>query len=166
MSNERNDMPEVMLQELPENLPDFTNWLSGMNGTPEGAAAGIIAALALMARNSEAGRACVLAADPSLPPSRVRFVEERLKGKEYLPQSYFAGTSPENGYRLPAPPLVVRFSTNPYSGDPSEGRVKLFVECSGADSPRPVTVVREAHGRWTAVEWSSLLLGIRPAAQS
>ena len=165
MSNERNSMTEVTLAEMPVDVQGFTRLLSGLNGTPEGAAAGIIAALSVMAGNRGAGRECVSAADPSLPGSRMRFVEERLQGREYLTQSYFAGTAPESGYRLQPGPLVIRFSTNPYSGDASQGRVKLFVQCSGADSPRPVTVARNAEGTWTAVEWSSLLLGVRPPAQ-
>ena len=59
----------------------------------------------------------------------------------------------------------MRFSTNPHSGDPAHGTVKLFVECSGADSPRPVTLKRDPDGRWAPVEWSSLLSGIRPPNQ-
>lgn len=157
-------MSEVVLKSIPEDSTRFEEMLQSLNGTPEGAGAGLIAALTVMTRDRETGRRCVSLADPSLPASRFRFVEERLSGKEYLPASYIAGALPENRYRLPEPPLVIRFSTNPYSGDPGSGRVKLFVQCSGADSPRPLTVVRGADGRWTAVEWSSLLTGIRPPA--
>ena len=50
--------------------------------------------------------------------------------------------------------------TNPYSGDASEGRLKVFVASSGAASPRPVTLQRNNRGLWKAVEWSSLTLGV------
>jgi hypothetical protein len=159
-------MPEVQLERIPADEEEFRKAAGPLGASPEGAAALLITGLAVMAANPEAGRKCVSAADPSLPGSRMRFVEERLRGKEYLPASYFSGTGPENGYALPRPPLVIRFSTNPHSGDPEGGRLKLFVECSGADSPRPVTVARDSVGRWTAVEWSSLLTGIRPPAHS
>ena len=158
-------MPDVILNDVPASFQQFTEQLHNLGESPEGAAAGVIIGLAVMARNRDMGKQCITAADPSLPASRLRFVEERLAGKDYLPCSYFIGTGPGNNYTPPEPPLVIRFSTNPYSGDPSDGRVKLFVECSGADSPRPVTVARGADGRWTAVEWSSLLTGIRPPAQ-
>jgi hypothetical protein len=158
-------MPDVILHDVPASFQQFTEQMRSLGESPEGAAAGVIIGLAVMARDKDLGKQCVTAADPSLPASRLRFVEERLAGKDYLPYSYIIGTRPENSYSPPEPPMVIRFSTNPYSGDPAGGRVKLFVECSGADSPRPVTVTRGADGRWTAAEWSSLLTGVRPPAQ-
>jgi len=158
-------MPDVVLHDVPTDASQFSEKLRTLGESPEGAAASVIIALALMAMDRELGRKCIAAADPSLPESRFRFVEERLEGKEYLPNSYILGTSPENRYLPQQPPLVMRFSTNPHSGDPAQGRVKLFVECSGADSPRPITVAKNREGRWTAVEWSSILSGIRPPVQ-
>lgn len=155
-------MPDVILHEVPADLAQFTGRLGTLEQTPEGAAAALIIALAIMATDRELGKKCIAAADPSLPSSRFRFVEERLEGREYLPNSYMLGSSPGNQYRPTHPPFVMRFTTNPHSGDPSQGRVKLFVECSGADSPRPITVEKNRDGRWTAVEWSSILTGIRP----
>jgi len=158
-------MPDVVLHDVPTDASQFSEKLRTLGESPEGAAASVIIALALMAMDRELGRKCIAAADPSLPESRFRFVEERLEGKEYLPNSYILGTSPENRYLPQQPPLVMRFSTNPHSGDPAQGRVKLFVECSGADSPRPITVEKNREGLWTAVEWSSILSGIRPPVQ-
>jgi hypothetical protein len=159
-------MPDVSLDAIPEDFQQFSGRLESLCEHPEGAAAGVILALAVLAMDRQLGRQCVQAAAPSLPASRFRFVEERLAGNEYLPRSYFLGTRPENGYQHGELPIVMRFSTNPYSGDPAQGRVKLFVECSGADSPRPITVERNDSGQWRAVEWSSLLSGIRPPAPS
>ncbi len=158
-------MPDVSLSAIPEDLPQFLALLDQLRERPEGAAAGVILALALLATDRELGRRCLEAAAPALPASRFRFVEERLAGQEYLPSSYLLGTHPENGYRPGEMPILMRFSTNPYSGDPAQGTVKLFVECSGADSPRPVTLKRDPDGRWAPVEWSSLLSGIRPPNQ-
>lgn len=158
-------MPDVTLHDVPTDTGQFNERLRTLGETPEGAAAAVIIGLALMAMDRELGRKCIAAADPSLPASRLRFVEERLEGKEYLPNSYILGTSPENRYLPQQPPLVIRFTTNPHSGDPAQGRLKLFVECSGADSPRPITVERNKDGMWTAVEWSSILSGIRPPVQ-
>ncbi len=158
-------MADVILHDLPMDFEQFIAKLSTLGQSPEGAASAVVIGLGLMVRDRELGRKCISAADPSLPPARFRFVAERLEGKEYLPNSYILGTSPENRYQPLHPPLVIRFSTNPHSGDPSEGRVKLFIECSGADSPRPITVEKNKDGMWTAVEWSSLLTGIRPPVQ-
>jgi hypothetical protein len=158
-------MSEVILNDVPMDFPAFTEKLSSLSLSPEGAAAAVIIGLALMAMDRELGWKCIQASDPSIPDSKLRFVLDRLEGKEYLPNSYIVGTSPENRYRPKQPPLVIRFSTDTPGGDQTTGRVKLFVECTGADSPRPVTVASGADGKWTVTEWSSLLSGIRPPVQ-
>lgn len=155
-------MSDMILDDVPMTVTGFTEKLASLSGSPEGAATAVILGIALMAIDRELGWSCLRVADPTLGSSRRRFVEERLDGREYLPNSYIVGTSPENRYRPQQPPLVIRFSGDPRNADPASDRVKLFVECSGADSPRPVTMTRGTDGKWTATEWSSLLTGIRP----
>ncbi len=36
------------------------------------------------------------------------------------------------------------------------------MDCTGAATPRPVTLKRNDRGVWKAYEWSSLLVGVRP----
>ena len=86
---------------------------------------------------------------------------KRLQEKPYLARSYFQGTTPENGYRIPADRLAVDIKPDPV-GNAGPDRVKLFVVCSGADSPRPMTLARNDQGRWKVAEASSLFVGIRP----
>ena len=88
-------------------------------------------------------------------------IDAQLRRMSYLPRSYIAGTGPDNGYRLPASPYELQFSGNPYSGTVASGEYKVFVACSGAERPRPVTVRRNDKGIWKAYEWSSLLVGIQ-----
>jgi hypothetical protein len=45
----------------------------------------------------------------------------------HLPRSHFQGATPENGYQLPPPPYVCRFSYNPYSGEADGDGFKAFV---------------------------------------
>ena len=85
---------------------------------------------------------------------------KRLKEKPYLARSYFQGTSPENGYQLSELPYNVIVHPDP-RGPSSPGRVKFFIPCSGADSPRPITL-KEDGGAWKVSEASSLFVGIRP----
>jgi hypothetical protein len=75
--------------------------------------------------------------------------------------SYFAGTGPANGYEIPDI-LEIELTTNQYSGNAEDGKQKFFVSCSGAASPRPVTVKQRADGSWFPHEWSSLVTGIIP----
>ena len=46
----------------------------------------------------------------------IQFINERLRSKEYLPYSYFEGTSPQNCYKS-LKPYIVKISTVPTSFD-------------------------------------------------
>lgn len=168
-------MGEIAIDRIPSTLAEFTGLQAALPGSPEGAAAAFIVALLVYSRDSVVGEACLAAA---VHHSRLSAGGERLRqmdlalirtqvyGKPQLVQSYFRGTSPAQGYKLPAFPLGLEFSTNPYSGSAEEGEVKLFVPSSGADSPRPLRVRLDESllpAAWRAVEWSSLLVGIRAA---
>lgn len=61
---------------------------------------------------------------------------------------------------MPAPPYEIACSGNPHSGDAAASGVTVFVACSGAKTPRPVTMRRDDQGIWKAEEWSSLIVGI------
>lgn len=75
-----------------------------------------------------------------------QFLKDRFRGKEYLMRSFFAGSSPENNY-TPSMPYRVVVSENPYSRSQlAEGYLTLYVNCSGADSPRPLKL-RKNHLR-------------------
>jgi hypothetical protein len=92
-------------------------------------------------------------------------IRTQIVGREYLPRSYVSGTEPANGYSVGSPPYEVQCVRNPHSGDPASGRCKVFVVSSGADSPRPVTLAVNDSGIWKAIEWSSLLVGVRSPIQ-
>jgi hypothetical protein len=135
----------------------------------------MIIALLLYARDEAVGLQCLAAAITQqrlqegsggyegweLHVRSRQLIQSQMARQPYMPRSYFAGTAPEQGYELPAPPHDVQFSANPYSGDPESGHYKVFVVSSGADSPRPVTVSRNPSGIWQAYEWSSLLVGVK-----
>ena len=79
-----------------------------------------------------------------------------------LSNGYWKGAEPSNGY-TPSLPLTVETYTNPYSGDESTGKLKLFVATRGASSFRPVSVEKDTDGLWRAKEMSSLFVGMMPA---
>ncbi len=87
----------------------------------------------------------------------IQFIKDRFRDKDYVPKSYFEGTSPQNSYEL-APPYKITVYEDKYSYD-QEGYAKLYLKSSGADSPRPV-VLRIKGDTWYL--WEQLLLaGIR-----
>ena len=172
-------LPSVQIDKLPQSLAEFVALRDRLARTPQGGAAMMIVALLLYAGDRALGTPCLAAAvDPArleagdggyqgqqLHRLAMLRIEEQVEAQGYLPRSYLQGATPENGYRLPAPPYTLAFADNPYSGDAAAGTYKLFVSCSGAASPRPVTVSRDAHGLWQAREWSSLIVGVREPAR-
>ena len=77
---------------------------------------------------------------------------------DYVPRSYFLGASPANDY-TPQTPYTIRVFDGPYSYN-TQGMAKLFLQSSGADSPRPIELRLAKDGRWYLWE-QYLLSGIR-----
>lgn len=76
-----------------------------------------------------------------------QFIDERLKGMEYKVKSFFAGATVQNNY-TPTSPLTITVSSNPYSFD-EENWATIFVQSSGADSPRPIKLRKKpSTGQW------------------
>lgn len=166
----------VTIDPLPQSAEAFAVLQERVARTPEGGAAVMVVALLLYAEDKVLGERCLgeavdggrlqpVAAGRRLGRRDLQLIASQVGGRPYVLRSYLAGACPENGYRMPEPPLQIEWSANPYSGDVDSGSYKVFVASSGADSPRPVTVRRDPEGLWKAYEWSSLLLGVRDLAQ-
>lgn len=179
------ELPLVPIDRLPSSVDEFVALRDRLAQTPQGGAAMMVLALLAFARDEQVGTPCLTVAvdrgrlhespDESkvhqgykgwqLSVQDLQRIQLQIKGKEYLPRSYIQGATPENGYALPSPPFTIGCSDNPYSGDVASGTYKVFVQSSGADSPRPVTLKRNDKGIWKAAEWSSLIVGVRPPAK-
>jgi hypothetical protein len=160
-------MTQIEIAKVPANRDEFLALQGRLASTPEGGAAVLVAALLSYVGGDAQAEAYVAAAlDPAGLQSGALRVADRqrlqrqLKGREGIIHSYVEGATTANGYQLPDPPYRLAFSRNPYSGEEASGRVKVFVACSGAATPRPLTLKRGADGLWRAAEWSSLLMGV------
>ena len=165
----------VTIAALPRSIEEFVALRDQVAVTPQGGAAMMVVALLLHAQDEALGAQCLSAAAASERLSEggggyqgwrmrrgdLQRISDQIRQQPYLPKSYIQGTHPENGYELPAAPHEIAFTSNPYSGNPAEGRFKVFVACSGAATPRPVTVKRSALGIWHAYEWSTLVVGVQ-----
>lgn len=170
----------VSIESLPMSIEGFRALRDRLATTPQGGAAVMVLALLLHASDSALGRQCLTVAvdrdrlqegdggyqNLQLARRALSRIDQQLASQPYLPRAYIQGATPDNGYQLPGPPYVIEFAYNRRSGDPASGQVKVFVVCSGAASPRPVTVRRNPRGIWKASEWSSLVTGIMPPAQA
>ncbi len=92
---------------------------------------------------------------------QMQFMDDRLKGKEYVARSYFNGTSPQNNY-TPDLPYSVTVRDNPYSYD-QQGYVTLFITSSGADSDRKVQLRKKGdqYFLWECYLWPDIRIPVK-----
>ncbi len=177
---QKKSLPIVSIDKIPQSVEEFITLRDKHANTPQGGAAVWVVAAIMYAQNSNVGRQClIIASDKSLLSnsnsskgyqgfdfgSSSDFLIKQLDSKNYVPHSYIQGTSPENGYALPNAPYKIACFTNPYSGNEQEGKLKVFVSCTGADSDRPISLVQNEKGVWKAKEFSSLVVGIKAPKQ-
>ena len=172
-------LPPVRFDHVPGSIEKFVTLRDQVAMTPQGGAAMMVVALLAYVEDEQLGQQCLtvavdrgqLSEGPKgykgwqLSNRNLQFVRGQLAGKAYLVRSYIQGTAPENGYRLPEPPYEIACTDNRHSGDSASGSYKVFVACSGAATPRPVTVKVNDKGIWKVSEWSSLLVGIQPPVE-
>lgn len=152
---------EVVFTELPTTMEELLSLPEANLKEPHFAAALLIPALALWSHQQKTAIEMInyLKGPQKLSVRDIQFINDRLRGKEYLPLSYVEGSSPENGYK-PLKPYRVKVFTVPSSFVES-GYAKLYLQSSGADSKRPVELrKKESSGEWFL--WDQMLLsGIR-----
>jgi len=161
----------VVVSALPTHVVAFQTLRAQLSSTPEGGAAALVVALTLYAENQELGLSCLtIAVDPGRLQDGTAWegkepqdaaqssLAARLASRPHVPRSCFVSATPDNGYALGEPPYTVEVTEVRTTGDTAE----VFVRCSGAHAPRPVTLKRNAHGTWAAYEWSALEVGVRP----
>ncbi len=165
----------IKIKSLPTSVDEFINLRNDIAKTPSGGAAMFIIALKMYAENPEVGEQClVIAVDKnrlssgrdvykgySLEKLDMGRIKEQLAQYPYIPNSYFKGATPNNGYKFDFP-TSMKFTSNAYSGNKLKGDFKVFVQCSGADSDRPIRLHKNDKGYWKAAEWSTILMGMRP----
>ncbi len=152
-----NQVWQVSFKELPTSLSMLKALPESNLKEPHNTAALLITALCMWPKDQKVALEMMnfLKGPQGLSTYDIQFINDRLRGKEYLPYSYFEGSSPANGYK-PSTPYTVTISTVPSSFD-EKGYAKLYLKSSGADSPRPVQVrKKDSTGEWFM--WEQMLL--------
>ncbi|MCZ2355260.1 MAG: hypothetical protein LC115_01010 [Bacteroidia bacterium] len=161
----------ISVDKLPTSTEEFIKFRDGIAQTPEGGAAAFIVASILYAQNPAMGRECVIIQTDmnqlqqsnsgykgyNLTSSN-DFLLKQLDSRKHIPNSYVQGTSNESGYTLPAGALKIKIERTAKTDD---GKTKVFVWSTGADSARPITLKQNDKGVWKAFEFSSLMVGVR-----
>lgn len=168
------DYIKIEIPSQPATVEEFAELRDQIATSAEGGAAMFLLALKIYVENPDLGRKCLISSiDLSalsksasgykgydLTQSSMSLIKRQMEQYPYVPKSYIEGSSPENKYEVSAP-YKYYFKSNPYSGKREEGKFKIFVKCSGADSDRPIQCYKNDKGIWKAKEWSSVLTGIR-----
>ncbi len=168
----------IVLDRRPQTVLEFRGLQERFARKPEGGAAAFVTALWMFCLDRSLGEECLLL---TVDADRIEQVigthgkqlqqmfrlriEEQLATQPYLIRSYFVGATPQNGYQ-PSDPYTITCLDNPFSIDSTGLRIKLFLVCGGADSPRPITLRRGWDDFWRALEWSSVVMGIKPLQPS
>lgn len=160
---------------VPTNIEDFKTLQSTTATTPEGAASLVVLAMHMYGKDPILGNQALVLSVLSKNRSRSnkpgnldgidlgngdKFLVGQLDKYKMLSHGYFKGAEPANKY-TPTEPLTVETFTNPYSGEESSGKIKLFVGTRGASSFRPITVEKDSDGLWRSKEFSSLFVGMQ-----
>ena len=141
---------------LPQSAADMAALPEAGLATPFETAALFAAAMCRYPSNAAAAIEMVnlLKGPKPLNPYETQFLADRMRGKPYLPLSFFIGATPANGYE-PTKPYAIAVSENPYSYQ-EESYAKLFLQSGGADSPRPIQLRQAKDGKWYL--WEQFLL--------
>lgn len=150
---------KVIIETLPKTYDAFMQ-MPQMDVTKvENTCAMFLCALNLFVMNKEEGIQAInaLRGPRPLSPYDISFLNDRLRNKKYLPLAYFKGATFKNNYTPNVPYELEVFEDSHPSNEPNY--LKVFLQTSGADSKRPITL-RKKQDCYFLWEYSSILSGI------
>ena len=160
VSNLGNKKEKIVFKSLPSTFEEFTSLPQAALSTPFDTAAMTVLAFCYYPQNKDLALQMVnyLRGPRHLSGGDISFIADRFRDSDYVPRSYFEGSTPANDY-TPAEPYTIVVSENPYSYQ-NEGYATLYITSGGADSPRSVQMRKAKDGKWYLWE-QFILVGIR-----
>jgi len=156
---------EFTFAKIPTTVEEFKALPEASKLTdPFATAALTIVAYAAYAENPEAGLAMFNVLRGPAPFSNLDITRtvDSLRGRKYLPYSYFEGATVANGYTPNVPYKVEIIQTSHTDDTVAEGYKRMFVKSAGADSERYVTLRTKASTKeWFLSEHAGILPSIR-----
>ena len=165
VSNLGNKKEKIVFRNLPSSFEEFTSLPQAALSTPFDTAAMTVLAFCYYPQNKDLALQMVnyLRGPRPLSGGDISFIADRFRDSDYVPRSYFEGSTPANDY-TPAEPYTIVVSENPYSYQ-NEGYATLYITSGGADSPRSVQMRKAKDGKWYLWE-QFILVGIRQPESS
>ena len=140
----------VTFSALPETLEEMKALEEAKLLCPEHTAALTIAALSVYEKNKEESLKMLnyLRGPRPLSEMEKQFINDRfMDGKDYIPRSYFGGSTVDNNY-TPSVPYTVTMSES-HAPIAEEGYKTMDLKSSGADAARTVTLrLKPSTGQW------------------
>ena len=160
IGNMGNKKEKIVFSSLPTSLEEFKALPQAAMSTPFETAAMTVLAFCYYPQNKELSLQMVDFLKGPRPLSGVEksFIADRFRDGDYVPRSYFEGSTPQNDY-TPSEPYTIIVSESPYSYQ-NENYATLYITSGGADSPRSVQMRKAKDGKWYLWE-QFILVGIR-----
>ncbi|MBQ3007763.1 MAG: hypothetical protein IJD78_09405 [Clostridia bacterium] len=160
VSNLGNKKEKIVFSSLPSTFEEFASLPQAALTTPFETAAMTVLAFCYYPQNKDLALQMVnfLRGPRPLSGGDMSFIADRFRDSDYVPRSYFEGSTPANDY-TPAEPYTIIVSESPYSYQ-NEGYATLYITSGGADSPRSVQMRKAKDGKWYLWE-QFILVGIR-----
>jgi hypothetical protein len=160
VSNLGNKKEKIVFRNLPSTFEEFASLPQAALSTPFDTAAMTVLAFCYYPQNKDLALQMVnyLRGPRPLSGGDMSFIADRFRDSDYVPRSYFEGSTPANDY-TPAEPYTIVVSENPYSYQ-NDGYATLYITSGGADSPRSVQMRKAKDGKWYLWE-QFILVGIR-----
>ena len=160
VSNLGNKKEKIVFSSLPSTFEEFASLPQAALSTPFDTAAMTVLAFCYYPQNKDLALQMVnfLRGPRPLGGGDISFIADRFRDSDYVPRSYFEGSTPANDY-TPAEPYTIIVSESPYSYQ-NEGYATLYITSGGADAPRSVQMRKAKDGKWYLWE-QFILVGIR-----
>ena len=160
VGNLGNKKEKIVFRNLPTTFEEFASLPQAALSTPFDTAAMTVLAFCYYPQNKDLALQMLnyLRGPRPLSGGDISFIADRFRDSDYVPRSYFEGSTPANDY-TPAEPYTIVVSENPYSYQ-NEGYATLYITSGGADSPRSVQMRKAKDGKWYLWE-QFILVGIR-----
>ena len=143
-----NKAVDVVFPTLPETYEEFVALPLAKLSTPFDTAAMTVLAFCFYPEHPDLSIKMLnyLRGPRPLSPMELSFIKDRFRDKDYVPRSYFKGSTYKNDY-IPEQPYTITPFENPYSYE-NEGYAKLFLNSGGADNPRYLMMRLAKDGKW------------------
>lgn len=158
---------EITFESLPSRLDELKALPYASLSEPEYGAALFLASMMVYEKDREEAFRMIefLYGPAGLSVYTKQFINDRMQdNKFYKVRSYFKGSSPENNYEPSLPYTTVDIVRR--ADSMVEGRCRLFIKSTGADTPREIRMrLKPSENRWY-VEDQMLLADIRVPVES